>query len=381
MKRSIRSIEEKKTLVKRQLDAGITALKETRVALAEETIALRKELFAKNKALMEQLEEKAALGAEIAALRKQAVYNISLVEENSVLKKKLFAKNKALMEQLEEKAALGAEIAALRKQAVYNVPLVEENSILEKKLDAENTGIKDHVAEKAILENLAAENAALAADRNALKKEIVKSVDTARAREEELEKKVEDLKTMIKVTEEENFCLSANLQLQDLDEVLVEHEWQAKFEDLQETYEEKLRCSVLEQRLALTTKEYREKVKKETKEKKKQEKKEQQEREKKEKEERMTVKKREKEEKKKKKLILLIAIHLQRSGSRYTLGLQCKDHDAARLKVKNKESTRPLCGELDRKVVIVAVYVPPVMPSGSMVRVHTDRQAGGLVTD
>ncbi|CAB1448296.1 unnamed protein product [Pleuronectes platessa] len=307
------------TLLKRQLDAGSTALKETRVALAGEIIALKKELFAKSKLLIEQLEEKAALGAEIATLRKQAVYNVALVEENSVLKKELFAKNKLLMEQLEEKPALGAEIASLGKQNVYNVALVEENSILEKKLDAENTGIKEHVAEKAILENLAAENAALAADRNALKKEIVKSVDTARAREEELEKKVEDLMTTIKVKEEENFCLSANLQLQDLDEVLVEHEWQAKFEDLQETYEEKLRCSVLEQvekerkmdealellilqniklqRLVLTTKEYREKVKKETEEKKKQEKKEQQEREKKEKEERMKLKKREKKEK------------------------------------------------------------------------------------
>ncbi|CAB1422645.1 unnamed protein product [Pleuronectes platessa] len=348
------------TFLKRQLDAENTALKKKAVyeiALLEENIALKKKLDAANKALMVQVAEKAALGIENFALKKQldtentapkkkGVYEIALIEENIALKKKLDAGNKSLREQVAEKTALGAEntalkrqldveYTALRKQAVFNDALVEENIVLKKKLDAANTVIKDHVAEKAILENRAAENADLAADRHAVKKQLTaknatlrkqiastafqlhqaredlikieKSVDTARSREEELEKKLDDL------------------QLQDLEKVRVEQEWKAKFEDLQENYEAKLRNSVLEQeasfkqiedlmnqireaeeklsaeqedsRLVLKTNEYREKVQKEKKEKKKQEKKEQQEREKKEKEEREELKKREKKEK------------------------------------------------------------------------------------
>ncbi|CAB1422701.1 unnamed protein product [Pleuronectes platessa] len=288
---------------------------------------------------------KRLLDAENTALKKKGVYNVNLVEENIALKKKLIAANKALMEQLNEKAALGAENTALKKQAVYNLALVEEKIVLKKKLDAANTVIKEHVAEKAIWENLAGVNADLAADRHALKKELTdknatlrrifstasqmnqageelfKIVETSRIRDKALEKKLEDLKTTLKEKEKENFSLSVDLQLQDQDKVIVEHKWKEKFKDLQENYEEKLRCSVLEQvekerktdeaikllilqkielqRFTLKTSEYREKVKKEMKGKKnqeKQEKKEQQEREKKEKEERKKLKKREKKE-------------------------------------------------------------------------------------
>ena len=66
-------------------------------------------------------------------------------------------------------------------------------------------------------------------------------VDSANAREEELEKELEDLKSTMNQKEEEVFSLSAVLQVQDLHHMIVENEWKAKFEALQENYEEKLR--------------------------------------------------------------------------------------------------------------------------------------------
>ena len=72
-------------------------------------------------------------------------------------------------------------------------------------------------------------------------------VDSANAREDELEKELEDLKSTMNEKEEEVFSLSAVLQVQDLHHMRVENEWKAKFEALQENYEEKLRNDLREE--------------------------------------------------------------------------------------------------------------------------------------
>ena len=162
----------------------------------------------------------------------EQVANAALASENTFLKRQLVERNAVL-----------AEVSInLKKQTVYNIALLEETIVLKKKLNAANTVIKEHVTEEAILENLASENIGLAAESNALKKQltavnetlrkqvdstalkqhqagedlvkIAKSMDTWRAREEELVKKLEDLKTRLKESEEDNFLLNAELQLQ-----------------------------------------------------------------------------------------------------------------------------------------------------------------------
>ena len=138
----------------------------------------------------------------------EPVANAAAAAENSFLKTQLVKRKEAVAEVR----------TALKKQAVDFIDLLEENIVLKKKLNAANTVIKEHVAEKATLESLAAENAGLAEESNALKKQLTavnetlrkqvdstalkqheagedmvqieKSVDTWRAREEELQKKL-----------------------------------------------------------------------------------------------------------------------------------------------------------------------------------------------
>ncbi|XP_069374864.1 M protein, serotype 24-like [Paralichthys olivaceus] len=175
------------------------------------------------------------------------------------------------------KEQLAAAQAALNEQTAQNAALAEQTSALAaensalRKLAAEKTGMKELEAEKAAVQKQAAENAALkrqlTAENLALKKHMdsttshlcqarddlvnmnqshANCVDTARAREEELEKKLEDLKTAMIAKEEENISLSDDLRLQHIDKVKEHCEWEMKFKAPQENYEEKLRCSLLQ---------------------------------------------------------------------------------------------------------------------------------------
>ncbi|XP_062268070.1 DNA ligase 1-like [Platichthys flesus] len=68
-----------------------------------------------------------------------------------------------------------------------------------------------------------------------------------RVREEELEKELAVMKITMKQKVEENLSLTTELHLQHLENQKVDNEWKEKCAALQENYEEKLRCSVLEE--------------------------------------------------------------------------------------------------------------------------------------
>ncbi|CAB1458078.1 unnamed protein product [Pleuronectes platessa] len=82
-------------------------------------------------------------------------------------------------------------------------------------------------------------NQELAAENAALKEQ--------RVREEELEKDLAVMKMTMKQKVEENISLTTALHLQQLENQKVDNEWKEKFAALQENYEEKLRCSALEE--------------------------------------------------------------------------------------------------------------------------------------
>ena len=110
------------------------------------------------------------LTAKKKALMAQVEVNATLAAENSFLKKKL----------LQRKSILADVSIYLQKMAECNIELLEEKIELKKKLTAANTFICEHVAEKATLENLAAENAGLAEECNALQKQLTAIKETLR---------------------------------------------------------------------------------------------------------------------------------------------------------------------------------------------------------
>ncbi|XP_060928617.1 tripartite motif-containing protein 16-like, partial [Limanda limanda] len=189
------------------------------------------ELAAENAALKEQVAKQAAENAALAARVTDLV------------------KNPRIRQLTAENAASAKDTAALQKQTPRNIALFATNPAVQKTA-AENAA-------------LAAENRALFVQNADLRKQIhstasqlceargdlvnkEKSADTAGARQEEMEKDLEALRTLRKEKEEENFSLSADLQLQYLDKVIEENEWEGKLEDLQENYEEKPKSSLQE---------------------------------------------------------------------------------------------------------------------------------------
>ena len=91
------------------------------------------------------------------------------------------AENVILKKKLDQSKSILADVSVNLKSMVgYNIELLAENIELKKKLIAANTVICEHVAEKATLENLAAENAGLAEECNALQKQLTAIKETLR---------------------------------------------------------------------------------------------------------------------------------------------------------------------------------------------------------
>ncbi|CAB1420126.1 unnamed protein product [Pleuronectes platessa] len=221
-------------------------------------------------ALKEEASEKAKLRSQAAEQSFLAEDNIGLREQE---KSALTAEN----------TALAAENTALEQQAAQKAALAAENTIL-KKLTAKNAVIQKHEAEIADLKMQAAESTALAAVNVALKRQLTAEykklqehtisttlqlvraredcvdmmmfVNTARAREEEFEKELKVMKTTMKEKVEENISLTTDLHLQHLENQKVQNDWKVKFAALQENYEEKLRCSVLEEEASFQQREF-----------------------------------------------------------------------------------------------------------------------------
>ena len=203
------------------LSAENTALMAGNAALAGQNVAQA----AENAVLA---AEKAALAAEIAALTAEnaavAAENAAVAAENIALAAKIAARdaeNIALAAQITnltfEKSALATEIALLTDQVTAltdeNAAIIGVNSFLERQLDVLNAALSEDNP-RAI--------AAVVKQRMTLTKEMdyialkmcqatfdmanmEKTLETARAREKELEKELEDLKMTMKVEQEASF--------------------------------------------------------------------------------------------------------------------------------------------------------------------------------
>ncbi|XP_062245128.1 DNA ligase 1-like [Platichthys flesus] len=149
-----------------------------------------------------------------------------------------------------------------------NQELAAENASL-KKLQDMNAVLLRHVAEKSALQKQAAVNAALAAVHVALKRQLfaenatlkkqkasndlhldqirgdcvnmLTSVNISKARERDLKKEMEDLKTKMNEKVQENISLTTELQLHQLESEKVEFDLKVKCSDLQEKLKSSLR--------------------------------------------------------------------------------------------------------------------------------------------
>ena len=183
-----------------------------------------------NKELSSKIAALREVATENYALRKQAEENAALAAVNIDLKKQLDA------EVMKKQAA---EKAALQKTAEKYKQMASVNAALKSQLTAENADLKKQLDSTVSHLYQARDNMV----------NLMMSVDTARAREEELEKELEDLKMTMKVKKEEKYT-RRNDPL-ELDYVVVVNERKLELGALRENYEEKVRSNLLEEEASL----------------------------------------------------------------------------------------------------------------------------------
>ncbi|XP_062252334.1 paramyosin-like [Platichthys flesus] len=319
------------------------------VALAAENAALAPEnidLAAEITALTAEKASVTATGAALTAeWRAQARGNIALAAEITTLTAEKVALTAYSTGQVPEIAALIAEATALTAEKIvlvgYNRRLNARNDILKRQQNDFLAALpKEKGAARAALEK---QNITLTKKINpsALKllqdtfilAKTEKAIETARAKEEDLETKLEDLKMTLKVEQEARFK-----QREDLINQIIETE--KLFIEQQEGKLTKQNTEL--QELALKTDENEAKVKKQR----KQEKKEQLEREKNEREE---LKKTEKKE------------WIERKKREKKEREEAKERDKL-MKREKKEISHAICPELQRTLSAVLLVKPGLAP-------------------
>ncbi|CAB1440814.1 unnamed protein product [Pleuronectes platessa] len=362
------------------LAAENAALAPQNVALAAENAALAPENIDLAAEITALTAEKAAVTAKDAALTAellaQARENIALASEITTLTAQKVALTAYSAGQVPEIAVLIAETTALiaEKAALvgYNSGLNARNDKLKRQQKALCAALaKDNGAARAALEK---QNMTLTKKINPSALQLLrdtfilanteKTIETARAKEEDLETKLEDLKMTLKVDQEARFKQREDLIIQ-----IIETE-EKLFIEQQEGKLTKQNTEL--QELALKSDENEAKVKKQRKQEKEQlerEKKEREELKKTEKEEREELKKTEKKEKKEwierkkreKKESEKEEKEREKLMKREKKETEEKEREKLMMREK-KERSRAICLELQRTLSDVLVVKPGLAP-------------------
>ncbi|XP_069372815.1 uncharacterized protein [Paralichthys olivaceus] len=123
-----------------------------------------------------------------------------------------------------------------------NLAQVDENAPLEERITTNNLPCE---LKRKIMEQMMSSVSLLLRSSRDLTT-LIQHVESAKAREKELEKKLREMNMRIQVKEKEVVCLSANLQLHQVEMEKVQNDWKEKYEALQASFEDKLKLSIIQ---------------------------------------------------------------------------------------------------------------------------------------